>query len=275
MLKLPEITRMALSATPWLYSVAAVMLLTGCSEMRILDQPVQVVEHDPREDIRLTSVETDITSAGLLTQRVYGRSAIFAQTRNILDINDMRIQTFDPETGTLEGETEAATGTVYLAAHPEVERNRSDMEFTGGVTYRAPAEENPAKDSLMLETDKLIYDNEAARFIGPSSHTIIMAPPGKTPITMRGSRLHASRDLTNISIQGGRMAPSQAQDAGSSYTEQRRELDKMAEQVRENSSSPPVRPTPLQVGTPPPPPERPPAPEIPPMAPRPTATPRP
>ncbi len=259
----------------WAVLPLAAALLSGCSEMRILDQPMHVVEQDPREDIRMTNIETDITSAGLVVQRVFGRDAIYAQSRNILDIEKMRIKTFNPETGVLQGETEAATGTIYLANHPEAQRNRSDMEFIGGVTYRAPSKEDPTTDGLSLETEKLILDNASGRFIGPSTHTIMMAPPGKTPIFMQGKTLRASRDLSNFSVQGGSMSPTQSNDTATSYIQKKHELELLSDVVDEQVRNPPPKQTPLVVGPPPEPPTRPAPPELPPMGPRPTPTPRP
>jgi len=225
------------------------LILGGCSEMKFLDRNASNVSKadDPRNDIRLTNIETDLTSAGVTIQRVHGAEAIYAPSRSILLVEDMRIDTFDTSSGLLQGQTRAETGTLYLANAPEAARGRNDMEFLGGVEYRSPQRSNPTSDSLRLQTERLVYEKDNERFISPSTNTITMAAPGKTPMTMKGTTLTASQDLSNISIQGGRMGLLNDADAKASYTRTLEEMNAVGKRAAEQLKNPPARPTPIVV----------------------------
>lgn len=233
--------------------------LAGCGDMVMLDKGEVVRPNDPREDIKLQGISTDITSGGLLLQRVDGSEAVYSQSRNLLNIAEIDVNTMGPD-HTTQGITQARKGIVYLAPDPVSKRKRSDMVFSGDVNYRAPAKDRPNSDSLQLKTEELIYDNQAEEFQGTSTHTVVMLPPGKRPMYMSGSKLRVPRDMRRFSMVQGSLGPDPSTDTKAVYSEKIKELNAAAGPatgiaaparptpiVVEQAPAAPVRPTPIEV----------------------------
>ncbi len=62
------------------------LVLSGCSEMRFANLTEPSAKVDPREDVRLLDISTEMTSSGLTHQRVYGGEAIYSQASQVLTI---------------------------------------------------------------------------------------------------------------------------------------------------------------------------------------------
>jgi hypothetical protein len=252
-------------------AIAALTLLSGCGEMQIVNKKDFTRVNDPREDIRLVQLSADLTTAGIIQHRVKGTQATYSQAKNLLLIDQIDVTSFNAE-GTTQGITEADSGTIYLAADASAGRNRSDIRFVGDVNYRSPAPDNPSTDTMQLRTDELIYNDVKQEFEGTSTHTVVMMPPGKRPMYMQGSQLRVPRDLKRFSMLKGSVSPTQSDDLASSYTRLSKELQDIARSASAGQAAP-ARPTPIQVETPEPAPQRPPEPSVPRIQPSPTPVP--
>lgn len=251
------------------FVAAMLALLSGCGEMQMLDKRDFTRANDSREDIRLTNISADLTSAGLVLHRVKGSEARYAQERNLLQIKDIQVVTYGPD-ATTEGITQSRRGTVYLSADPAAHRNRSDIVFAGNVYYHAPLKENPSTDTLQLRTEQLVYDDLKQDFEGLSTHTVVMIPPGKRPMYMKGTQLRVPRDLSQFSMLRGAVGPVRPEDAvTSSYAQVSRELQGIAN-AASAAERPLIKPTPIEVYKDEGPPQRPAIPQVPPLQPSPT-----
>ena len=170
--------------------------------MLFVNSTEPVAAKDPREDIHLTGVNTDMTSGGVVEQKIRGNTALFSQSESRLIVDDMSLATM-ADAHTTRGITRADHGTFFLAAVPEEKRGKSDMLFQGHVTYRAPVATDPTSDSLHLKTSTIVWDNALQKFLCPVPYEMMLFPPGKNAIRQIGQGFEANRDLSRFVVRGG------------------------------------------------------------------------
>jgi hypothetical protein len=181
---------------------ALALAFTGCGKLEFVNTAQPVPAKDPREDIHLVGVNTDMTSSGLVEQKIRGKKALFSQSENKLIVDNMSLATMS-DAHTTRGITKADTGTFYLAPVGADKRGKSDMVFNGHVTYRAPLATDPTSDTLQLKTKTIIWDNGLQKFLCPGPYEMTLFPPAKNAIRQVGEGFEASRDLTRFVVRGG------------------------------------------------------------------------
>lgn len=182
--------------------IALVGGLSGCSDMAFVGKDNLNPQKDPREDIVLTSVETQMTSGGVVLQQISGSSALFANTSNDLTIKDMNVTTFGDDRVT-QSVTRADVGEVYLAADPSRNIGRRDMKFAGDVLYRNPNKLDQTTDSMQMRSDLILWNELDKKFISPGGYEMLLYPKGKPPIRQRGKGFEATQDLSRFVVKAG------------------------------------------------------------------------
>src|SRR5690349_18354703 len=97
--------------------VVASLCLSGCSDMQFAGKQDLMPQKDPREDIILTNVSTQMTSGGLVTQEVEGKDAVFSNNSSDLIIKGIQVTTLGDDKST-QSITKAEVGQIYFADRP-------------------------------------------------------------------------------------------------------------------------------------------------------------
>ncbi len=198
----------------------AILLLTGCSEMQFAGQTELVPEKDPREDIVLTSVSTQMTSGGVVQQRIAGQEAVFSEAENQLTIRGISVAML-ADSGETKSLTRADLGQIYFADRPAEQIGRRDMKFAGDVLYRNPQKNDPTTDSLQLTSQLILWDESEEKFISPTGYEMLLLPKGKKPVRQRGKGFEATQDLSRFVVKAGSVTT----DMGSDPAEDRKQME--------------------------------------------------
>ena len=230
-------------------AVSAALALIGCSEMKFVNasDTASQVTHDPRRDIHLTGVVTEMTSGTALVRRVVGDRGIYSEDLGLIRLEKARIEPFREEGG-LQGVTTSDHAIIYLADQPTSAVHRRDMEFAGNFRYRAPAEHDPTTDSLSLSTERLVWDEEAKLFRAPLPYRMISSAPGKPPMVLKGRQFVATRDLQSFSMEGGSLTNDPHRDAREALAPLGEEIRKTADELAVKYRPAPL-PTPIEIPT--------------------------
>jgi hypothetical protein len=185
-------------------ALLAMLCLCGCSDLKFVNVVEMATdEADPREDVQLTGVTADMTSGGLVQRRILSDNARWSQARAFLQLDAARVESFD-SSATLESETRADEITMHLADKPALGRVRDDIEFIGNVHHRVPQKDDPTSDVVTLQTEKLMWDQRAERFLTSNTYfTLRITPPNGNPLTTIGDGFVATRDLRSWAVQYG------------------------------------------------------------------------
>lgn len=185
--------------------MALLASLAGCSEMMFADQDNLVPEKDPREDIVLTNVSTQMTSGGLVQQGIKGGNAVFSSISNDLIIENMSVTTYSDGSET-RSMTRADVGQVFFADDKSRDVERKDMKFSGNVLYRTPQKNDPTSDSLRMTSDLIIWSEGQKKFICPTDYTMWLYPKGKPPIRQGGKGFEATEELSRFVVKAGQIS---------------------------------------------------------------------
>ena len=246
----------------FLFAILLLISLSGCSDLKFVNQKEIAPENDPREDLVIKGLSADLTSAGLVQHHVSGTNANFSQVTNQLKIADIEVRTYS-KSGETQGVTSATQGTIYMADDPEANRKDNDILFAGGVNYRSPSKQDPNSDLITLDTESLVYDGHAERFQGDTSLTASLRAEGKRPVTMTGSSFRVPRDLSRFTVNAGTVSQSTAPVTQNRYKELSTQVQRLAEGAIQASAKPHTSSKELPYMTAPTPtPELPPVPKI-------------
>lgn len=183
-------------------ALVALMCFAGCSDMQFVNAPNLVPERDPREDIVLSNVSTDMTSGGLLQQRIRGDKAIYSEATQDLIINEVQVTAFGVDQ-TTRSVTQSDVGQIYFADVPDQSIGRRDMRFAGDVLYRAPQADDPTTDSMRLTSDLIVWDEGEQKFKSPRGYEMLLLPKGQAPVRQVGKGFEAAQDLTRFVVRTG------------------------------------------------------------------------
>ena len=121
----------------WILIFATVFcsgFLTGCSDLKFAGTETVAPEKDPRSDIVLTDMTADMTSGGLVQQKISGKNSVYSQQQNELTIKGIEVTALD-EQGSTRSVTDADLGQIFFSDRPESSIGRKDMRFAGNVIY--------------------------------------------------------------------------------------------------------------------------------------------
>ena len=207
----------------------AALALAGCSDMRFVDAKKET-EADPRENIVLTHVVADMTSGGALMHRVKSREAVYEETRKGLALTGLNVEIYDNK-HRLQGETQAATGRVYLADDAKAGRLRNDFELTSDVHHRVPKTDDPTTDSIQLTTENLVWSGRTSQFLGDKPFEICIFQPGKSPIGVSGDGFRVARNLKRWVFMHGAVSTGGTSVPREEIDKRREELNRLGDQL--------------------------------------------
>lgn len=216
-------------------------LLIGCTDMQFVGTESVAPEKDTRADIVLTNISADMTSGGLVQQRVFGKQSIFSQTENELTIKEIQVTAIGEDKAT-RSVTQADLGQIYLADRPAEDITRNDMKFAGNVLYRNPQKDDPTTDSLQLNSELIIWDESEQKFKSPASYSMMLLPKGKTPVRQSGKSFEAAQDLTRFVVKTGIITTELDGDPVVKRQELEERFEVWRDQVEEIGKNKPVRP---------------------------------
>lgn len=215
-----------------------VLALAGCTEMRFVDSNDQEAEDDPRENIRLTGVITDMTSGPVVTTRVMSDEAIYNERRRVLTLSDVEVRMFNTS-GTVEGQTSAETGLVFMAPDEKAQRSKNDIELSGNVVHRVPRADNPTTDSARLTTAQVRWDNAAQRFRGEKPFRMTMFQQGRPPVVAVGDGFVANKNLREWDVKHGAVGTDFGRDPRDLGAAVRAEMEAIGERAESGQVPPP------------------------------------
>ena len=186
------------------FAVFAMLSLSACSEMKLVNQAAVEPEEDPRENIHLTGMKAEITSGSLVQHQIESSTAtlVLGVEKRRLNVGGLLVTSYNDK-GKLQGITEAGSGVVYLAADPKLKRARSDMDFSGGVEYRVPQADDPTTNAVTMNTQELRWDGAAGLFRCPSYYEMTMQSPNKMSFVAVGDGFTATKDLQMWNVKHG------------------------------------------------------------------------
>lgn len=234
-----------------LFILLAPLLLFGCSEMQFASTPAATEEDDGREDMHLTGVVTDMTSSGLVQNRIVSDKAIYSERKSLLVLNDVQVHSFG-EAGQAKGVTSAKKGTVYLAnqkiikGNKTVDRHKDDLEFAGNVQHRALKKDDPTTDTMRLNTEELLWSEADQRFKTNAFYRMLMYRPNQPPMIAMGDGFTATQDMRSWLVRYGGLSTTgdpNAREAG----EIMRKNIKTEVEARERGHSTPVLQKPIDL----------------------------
>lgn len=238
MYKTPMIRTQATAPLHLISALAAgfvLIMFSGCSEMQFVGQTELVPEKDPREDIVLTSVSTEMTSAGVVQQRIGGSEAVFSEAENELTIRDISVTTL-AENGATQSLTRADVGQIYFADRPLEKIGRRDMKFAGHVLYRNPQKDDPTTDSLQLTSELIVWDESEEKFISPTGYEMLLLPKGKKPVRQRGKGFEATQDLSRFVVKAGSVTTDMDTDPAEDRKEMEDKLNAWKKEAEEKAA---------------------------------------
>ena len=186
------------------FAAFAVISLSACSDMKLVNMAAVEPEEDPRENIHLTGMKAEITSGSLVQHHIESSTAtlVLGVEKRRLNVGDLMVTSYNDK-GKMQGITEAGAGVVYLAADPILKRARSDMDFSGGVEYRVPQADDPTTNAVTMKTQELRWDGAAGLFRSPSYYEMIMQTPNKMTFMSVGDGFTATKDLQMWNVKHG------------------------------------------------------------------------
>jgi hypothetical protein len=214
------------------------LALSGCTEMRFVGSSDLEAEEDPRENIRLTGVVTDMTSGPLVTTRVMSSEAVYNERRRVLSLADVQVLMFNPA-GAVEGQTLAERGVVYMAPDRKAQRGKNDIELSGNVVHRVPRADDPSTDSARLTTAQVRWDNTAQRFRGEKPFRMMMYQPGRPPVVAMGDGFVATKNLREWDVKHGAVGTDTGSDPREKGAAVRAEMEAIAGQTDVGQMPPP------------------------------------
>lgn len=228
--------------------LAALLAVAGCGQIKA-EGPAATGQSSPedeeaRSDIHLTGVTADLTTSGVLQNRVHSEVTTYSLTHNLLELGQVRVTAFGKEsTTTPQGITSARRGVVYLADHPELSRHKDDMEFAGNVVYRVLDPKDPTTNTASLETEQLIWQSDVQKFRCPAKFRNILSQPGKRPMAMVGDGFVTTKDLSHWDVKHGAITTELDKDPYAEAAKTRQEMDEIANrpappEVKETSAVP-------------------------------------
>ncbi|PKO17539.1 hypothetical protein CVU37_08605 [candidate division BRC1 bacterium HGW-BRC1-1] len=187
-----------------LMAIAAMFVLSACSEMKLVNAGAVESEEDPRENIHLTGMKAEVTSGSLVQHQIESSTAslVLGVANRRLNVGTLTVASYNDK-GKLQGITEAESGVVYLAADAKLKRARSDMDFSGGVEYRVPQADDPTTNSVTMVTEELRWDGTAGLFRCPSYYQMTMQSPNNMTFVAVGDGFTATRDLQKWNVKHG------------------------------------------------------------------------
>lgn len=178
------------------------LLITGCSDFKFVGKSDLNPTKDSRENIVLAYVDTQMTSGGLVQQRIVGKDAIFSDSSNDLTIKNLQLTTFG-DTKETQSITRADVGQIYFADDPSRDVGRKDMKFAGNVLYRTPNKVDVTTDSLRMTSDLVLWNERDKKFISPQGYEMVLYPKGQKPIRQSGKGFEATQDLSRFVVKSG------------------------------------------------------------------------
>jgi hypothetical protein len=205
------------------------LVLAGCGEMKFVNQSAQAGtdEEDGRADIRLTGVVADLTTSGVVQNRVHADLTTYSQTRNLLFLSQVKVEGYGKD-GKLQGLTTAGRGAVYMADIPSANRHNGDLEFAGGVVHRVPDAKDPTTDAVSLKTDRLLWRNLEQHFVCTRFFRNELRQPGKRPMSMIGDGFVVTKDLRRWNVKYGSVTTEQDEDVRGKSARLSKELEERA-----------------------------------------------
>lgn len=193
-------------------AVALLLFVCGCTDLKLVNVAAVDQEEDPRENILLRGMSAEMTSGSMVEQRLVSTTAVLVMgaDRQRLDLGDMEARTYSPN-GDLQSITRAKQGSVFLTEAPERERERGDMELSG-VEYRVPAADNGSTDAIRLNTEKLLWDSNAALYRSPTFYRMTMASPTGMTFVALGDGFTVTRDMSTWNVKHGGLGSGVAED---------------------------------------------------------------
>jgi hypothetical protein len=170
--------------------------------MQFVNAPNLVPQKDPREDIVLTNVTADLTSGGLVQQRIGGEKAIYSEAAQDLTIKNISVTAYGSD-NTTRSITRAELGEIFFADDPERSVGRRDMRFAGDVLYRTPQAADQTTDSMRLTSQLIIWDESEQKFKSPEGYQMLLLPKGQAPVRQSGKGFEATQDLTRFVVKTG------------------------------------------------------------------------
>lgn len=203
-----------------------------------------VPEKDPRADIVLTNISADITSGGLVQQKISGKQSVFSQADNQLTIRDIQVTAIGEDRAT-RSVTQADLGQIYFADRPDEGIGRKDMRFAGDVLYRNPQKDDPSTDSMRLKSELIVWDESEQKFKSPAFYEMLLLPKGKTPVRQSGKSFEAAQDLSRFVVKTGVITTEMDGDPTASRREMEEQFEVWRGQVEQTGNDQPVRPPPI------------------------------
>jgi hypothetical protein len=235
---------------PWYQGLGVLCLslcLSGCGPNAFVDRRFDE-SRDDRENLRLTGVDARVSSGSAELRRMRGGIATLDDVQGILHMDRVQVDTLSA-TGTVEAITVAGSAQAYLkdqslvsgdGAPPNLSPGipgqnptsaslprRNDFAFSAGVVHRIMG---TATDTLRLQTDKLLWEQESKLFRAPGAFQVTVAPSaGDSPspgMTMRGVAFVATAGMERWNVLGGSMASGTGVSPGNdeTYAEERQRL---------------------------------------------------
>lgn len=220
------------------------LLLCGCSDMQFVNATNLVPEKDPREDIVLTNMSADLTSGGLVEQRISGEKAVFSEMGQDLAIQGISVTGFGSDRAT-RSITIADLGEIFFEDMPSRGVGRRDMQFAGDVLYRTPQANDPTTDSMRLTSELIIWDESEQKFKSPQGYKMILLPKGQTPIVQTGKGFEAAQDLSRFVVKTGVVTTQPGVDPDALRDKLEKQFELWTEEVDRSTGSGFVKPTPI------------------------------
>ncbi len=241
--------RPALTPVQWnllrpILAMMALFALAGCSDLQFAGEENLVPQKDPREDIVLTNVSTQMTSGGVVQQKVRGAQAVYSQTQNELTIRDIQVTAL-ADGGDTRSVTNADLGQIYFADRPEEDIGRSDMKFAGNVLYRNPQKNDPTTDSMRLMSELIVWDESEEKFKSPHGYEMLLLPKGRTPVRQWGKGFEATQDLSRFVVRTGTLTTEMTGDPMEERAAMEAQFDAWRREVDEGAKNRPPLPTPM------------------------------
>lgn len=228
------------------FLLTASALFSGCTDMQFAGEETLAPEKDPREDIVLIDVSTEMTSGGLVQQKVAGQEAIFSQASNELTIRHVQVTALS-DTGETRSVTSADLGQIYFSDRPEEDIGRRDMKFAGNVLYRNPQQDDPTTDSMRMSSDLILWDESEEKYKSPYGYEMLLLPKGRPPVRQWGKGFEAAQDLSRFVVRTGTLTTEMAGDPMTERAQMEAQFDAWREEVDRRAENRAALPTPVAI----------------------------
>jgi hypothetical protein len=185
--------------------------------------------------------------------RVLSDSAVYSEARGKLEMEKVTVDSFSGM-GKPQGITTAERGIVYLAdtaRDKKPPRHKDDIEFIGNVRHTALKPDDPTTVTMVLNTERLMWDELAQKFKCSTFYRMVMMrAPGQPPMIAIGSGFDATRDMRSWRVSYGAITTTGGLDI---REDSRRAAEKLESRVAtlESSMRPPVEPASSKIVIPP------------------------